>query len=72
MPSTSIFKQIHSHITFVDSEDQEMLVSRPSTTMEKKEEQDRSFSGEPLKVEDGVAVTEEAVALHVPDVITQF
>lgn len=40
--------------------------------MEEKEKREGSFSDEPLVVNDGVAVTEEAVALHVPDVITQF
>lgn len=39
--------------------------------MEKSEEE-ACFGAAPLEVKDGVAVTEEAVELHVPDVITQF
>ena len=38
--------------------------------MERKEEVE-GFGGEPLELKDGVALTEEAVELHVPDVITQ-
>jgi len=30
------------------------------------------FGGEPLDVSDGIAVTEEAVEMHVADVLTQF
>lgn len=42
------------------------------TPMEKNEIDDGSFGSEPLEVNHGIAVTEEAVGLHVPDLITQF
>lgn len=40
--------------------------------MEQDELSERSFGAAPLQVNHGVAVTEEAVGLHVPDVVTQF
>lgn len=46
-------------------------VSVPLTPMEKNEMQGY-FGAGPLEVVDGIAVTEEAVGLHVPDLITQF
>ena len=47
------------------------LISAPLTPMER-DELGGSFGREPLDVENGVAVTEEGVELHVADVITQF
>jgi hypothetical protein len=41
------------------------------TPMEQNE-LDGTFGSAPLEVQDGVAVTEEAVELHVADLITQF
>jgi hypothetical protein len=40
------------------------------TSMEE-EEQQGAFGSDPLELAEGIAVTEEAVELHVPDVITQ-
>ncbi|ESZ94571.1 hypothetical protein SBOR_5061 [Sclerotinia borealis F-4128] len=51
------------------------LLAAPTTPtlMEKSESDGRFFGAGPLEVEDGVAVMEEGVGLHVPDVlITQF
>ncbi len=42
------------------------------TTMEVHEREDHMFGAEPLAVDHGVAFTEEAVELHVPDIITQL
>ena len=44
----------------------------PLTPMEEQEGEEGIFGSAPLEVVDGVAVTEESVGLHVPDVITQF
>lgn len=46
-------------------------VSGPLTPMEE-EELAGYFGREPLEVGGGIAVTEEAVGLHVADLITQF
>lgn len=46
-------------------------ISAPLTPMEKVERAG-FFGSEPLRVADGIAVTEEAVVLHVPDLIAQF
>jgi hypothetical protein len=43
-----------------------------STPMEKNELDDGEFGSEPLEVNHGIAVMEEAVGLHVLDLITQF
>jgi hypothetical protein len=51
--------------------DEPEKVSVPLTPMEKSE-MEGYFGREPLEVSDGIAVTEEAVGLHVPDLITQF
>jgi hypothetical protein len=40
--------------------------------MEHDEQRENAFHRAPLALVDGVALTEEAVGLHVPDVITQF
>lgn len=42
------------------------------TPMEEKESRGGSFSDKPLQVSHGVALTEEAVELHIPDIITQI
>lgn len=65
-------KSVVEHVEEEEGEEEELIESRPLTPMEEKEKREGSFSGEPLDVEDGVAVTEEAVTLHVPDIITQF
>ncbi|KAG9243700.1 hypothetical protein BJ878DRAFT_442845 [Calycina marina] len=46
-------------------------VPLPATGMEK-QEMSEGFGAEPLEVTEGMAVTEEAVDLHVADFITQF
>jgi hypothetical protein len=46
-------------------------VFMPLTSMEEEEEKLGAFGREPLELAGGTAVTEEAVELHVPDVITQ-
>jgi len=51
--------------------DEQARLSGPLTQMEQTELNGR-FGSAPLEVNNGVAVTEEAVGLHVPDVITQF
>ena len=47
------------------------LISGPPTPMEESERAGM-FGSAPLDLQRGVAVTEEAVGLHVPDLITQF
>jgi hypothetical protein len=42
------------------------------TQMEEQEMDERRFHGEPLEVADGIAVLEESVEMHVPDVMTQI
>jgi hypothetical protein len=42
------------------------------TRMEEEEMEEQRFYEEPLELADGVAVLEESVEMHVPDVITQF
>lgn len=44
----------------------------PLTRMEREEEEQGRFGSDPLDVLNGVAVTEEAVELQVPDLITQL
>lgn len=41
------------------------------TDMERCERETHHFSSEPLVVAEGVAVTEEGVAEHIPDVVTE-
>lgn len=41
------------------------------TDMERHEREDHEFGAEPLRVGHGVAVTEEAVEQHIPDVIVE-
>lgn len=43
----------------------------PKTPMEELEDTEGRFLPAPLKVDHGVAVLEESVELHVPDVVTQ-
>lgn len=43
----------------------------PATKMEEREMTQGQFEAKPLEVQDGVAVLEESVELHVPDVMTQ-
>ncbi len=50
----------------------EKLEEVPLTPMEEKELSGAHFSSRPLEVQDGVALLEESIELHVPDVITQF
>ncbi|KAK0128547.1 hypothetical protein ONS95_000513 [Cadophora gregata] len=50
----------------------EITASRPLTSMETGELIQGEFGRAPLDVKDGVALTEESVELHVPDIITQF
>jgi hypothetical protein len=47
------------------------IISAPLTSMEQDELRGK-FAKEPLEVQDGVAVLEESLQLHLPDVITQF
>nr|XP_036583754.1 uncharacterized protein CTRU02_06393 [Colletotrichum truncatum]KAF6792897.1 hypothetical protein CTRU02_06393 [Colletotrichum truncatum] len=47
-------------------------VVRGVTEMEEHEEKERKFSAQPLEVHSGVAVLEESVGLHVPDLVTQI
>ncbi|KAH0441440.1 hypothetical protein CcaCcLH18_02003 [Colletotrichum camelliae] len=42
-----------------------------TTAMEEHEKEEGKFSAQPLKVQNGVAMLEESVELHVPDVMTQ-
>jgi len=42
------------------------------TPMEEKELSGAHFSSQPFEVQDGVALLEESIELHVPDVVTQF
>ncbi|CAD6444161.1 123eb86c-0117-453f-b26b-56979e4a637f [Sclerotinia trifoliorum] len=50
-----------------------LLATPTPTLMEESESDGHFFGAEPLEVEDGVAVMEEGVGLHVPDVlITQY
>lgn len=44
----------------------------PLTAMETGELIQGEFGSAPLEVKDGVAMSEESVELHVPDIITQF
>ena len=46
------------------------IIGAPFTRMEMSELRGR-FGEEPLEVSDGVAVTEEAVEMHIADLITQ-
>lgn len=48
------------------------FLNEKSTRMENLEMEERRFHGGPLKVADGIAVLEESVEMHVPDVMTQF
>ena len=48
--------------------DEELVTLTP---MEKNEIHDGSFGSEPVEVTHGIAVTEKAVGLHLPDLITQ-
>ena len=55
----------------VQSPEELALISGPPTPMEESERRGM-FGSAPLDLERGVAVTEEVVELHVPDLITQF
>jgi hypothetical protein len=48
-----------------------LMFEAPLTDMEEGEAEEGEFGAEPLEVRDGIAVTEEAVGLHVADLITQ-
>ena len=48
------------------------IISADFTEMEMEEMEDGQFGDKPLEVSGGVAVTEEAVEMHVADLITQF
>jgi hypothetical protein len=55
----------------VQSPEELALITGPPTPMEESE-RTGMFGSAPLDLERGVAVTEEAVKLHVPDLITQL
>lgn len=55
----------------VQSLEELLLISGPPTPMEESERAGM-FGSAPLDLQNGVAVTEEAVGLHVPDLITQL
>lgn len=44
---------------------------QPVTSMEQREMEKSQFEAKPLEVADGIAVLEESVELHVPDIMTQ-
>lgn len=44
----------------------------PLTPMEQEELQSHHFNPDPLELPDGVALLEESVELHIPDIITQL
>jgi hypothetical protein len=48
------------------------LIEIPLTPLEESGKDDGAFGWMPLSVSGGVAVTEEAVEMHVADVVTQF
>ena len=56
----------------IDPTTTDNITSSPLTAMETGELVQGEFGSAPLEVKDGVAVMEESVELHVPDIITQF
>ncbi|KAK6209090.1 hypothetical protein LQW54_006690 [Pestalotiopsis sp. IQ-011] len=51
---------------------EETFLRESLTLMEEQEIEEGRFHNTPLEVADGVAILEESVEMHVPDVITQF
>ncbi|KAF2994558.1 hypothetical protein E8E14_002664 [Neopestalotiopsis sp. 37M] len=54
------------------TQQEEMMLSENLTQMEEEEIQEGRFHKTPLEVATGIAVLEESVEMHVPDVMTQF
>lgn len=54
------------------TQQEEMMLREKLTQMEEEEIQEGRFHKTPLEVADGIAVLEESVEMHVPDVMTQF
>ncbi|ROT42067.1 hypothetical protein SODALDRAFT_347154 [Sodiomyces alkalinus F11] len=54
-----------SHLTDVET------FLEKTTEMEKRESEEGKFGDKPLEVDKGVALSEESVELHIPDVLTQ-
>jgi hypothetical protein len=57
--------------SLIEEPEEEMVPKKPATQMEKRETSTGHFEAKPLEVQDGVAVLEESVQLHTPDVISQ-
>ncbi|KAH6693837.1 hypothetical protein F5X68DRAFT_248309 [Plectosphaerella plurivora] len=64
-----------SLLTLVEEPEEEVVpkqaTQQPATQMEKRELSTGHFEAKPLEVQDGVAVLEESIQLHLPDVISQ-